>query len=243
MPSIASSRVQLTLLSLFRGQGEKALPIVGTSRVHDAGQGVHVVAASIPFHDRAMDSKAPRQGQGLLALFGIRDALDELQHWRMVARTSQAQFAYLQLQVDVGASASGVLTRQMLQSQGSNMRFLNFRRSAAEFQKDGLERFAHWVEQEGGSARRDMSHIRQMALRPDLFERWLYEDEDLRHIDVMVIPLADRADASRMRQVAYLRAGTPLQSVQQGSDQLQVHLPGWMAQRFGPGQDLLAPSF
>lgn len=242
MPSVVSSRVQLTLLCLFRGQGVKAQPIVGASRVCDEGRGVQLLAGSIPFHDRAMDGKAPRPGKGLLTLFGIRDALDELQHWRMVARTSQAQFAYLQLQVEVGASATGVLTRQMLKSQAGNMRFLNFRRSAAEFQKEALERFARWIEQEGGDTARDMGHIRQMALRPDLFERLLYEDEDLRHIDVMVIPLTDRADTSRVRQVAYLRAGTPLQSVLQGSDQLQMHLPGWMAQRYGPEQDLLAQS-
>jgi hypothetical protein len=35
----------------------------------------------------------------------------------MVARTSQAQFAYLQLQVEVGTNASVAPTRQMLREQ------------------------------------------------------------------------------------------------------------------------------
>ena len=41
-----------------------------------------------------------------------------------------------------------------------------------------------------------------------------------------------------MRQVAYVRAGTPLLALLQGSDQMQVHLPGWMARRYLPGQAL-----
>ena len=118
------------------------------------------------------------------------------------------------------------------------MRFLNVRRSAAEFQKELLARFAQYVAQEGGSPERDMAHVRQMALRPDLFERLLYEDEDLRHIDVLIIPLADWPDPTRVRQVAYVRAGTPLLALLQGSDQMQVHLPGWMARRYLPGQAL-----
>lgn len=238
MSHTVSSRVQLTLLSLFRLHGKHLQPVVGAERVFDEGHGLQVVANSIPFRNRAMDARAPRSGMGLLALFGIRDALDELQHWRMVARTSQAQFAYLQLQVEVGTNATVAPTRQMLREQGAGMRFLNVRRSAAEFQKDLLARFAQYVAQEGGSPERDMAHVRQMALRPDLFERLLYEDEDLRHIDVLIIPLADWPDPTRVRQVAYVRAGTPLLALLQGSDQMQVHLPGWMARRYLPGQAL-----
>jgi len=231
MTQSASSRVQLTLLSLIRMHGQKVQPLVGVHSVCQREQGVELIAASIPFHDRAMDARAPQPGKGLLALFGIRDALDELQHWRGVARTSQAGFAYLHLQVDVGAPAAAAVTRQMLRSQGAQLRFLNVRRSAAELQKEMLACFAQWVTAEGGNAARDMAHVRQMALRPDLFERLLYEDEDLRHIDVLVLPLADWPDPGRMRQVAYIRAGTPLHALVQGSDQMQVSLPAWMSRR------------
>lgn len=231
MPYTVSSRVQLTLLSLFRQHGKQAQPVVGAERVYDEGRGLQVVASSIPFHNRALDSKAPRSGMGLLALFGIRDALDELQHWRKVARSSQAQFAYLQLQIEVGMNSTVAPTRQILREQGAGMRFLNVRRSSAELQRELLARFAEYVAQEGGKPERDMHHVRHMAQRPDLFERLLHEDEDLRHIDVLVMPLADWPDPARMRQVAYLRAGTPLLTVLQGSDQMQVHLPDWMAQR------------
>ena len=233
--NLRGSKVQLTLAGLFRSHGVgdavQLSPLVGIKALGMKAGQPHVTLGSVPFHDRSMDSKAPSQQYGLLALFGIRDALDELQHWRTVARNSQAQFASLQVQVDVGVPTAGVLTRQHLQDQGANLRFLNVKRCAAELQKAWLQQFAQWVAAEGGDVARSMAHVRQMAQRPDLFERLLYTDPDLQHIDVMVLPLADRNEVDRVRQVAYLRAGTPLMAVTQGSDQMHVSLPQWMEQR------------
>ena len=229
------SKVQLTLFGLFRmhaqAPGVHLSPLVGVQALQWTHGKAQVTVGSVPFHDRAMDALAPAQERGMLALFGIRDALEELQHWRTVARSSQAEFAYLQLQVDVGVASSGVLTRQQLRWHGADMRFLNVKRCAAEMQKDWLKQFAQWVQEEGGDPAQTMAHVRQMALRPDLFERLLHVDPDLQHIDVMVLPLADRNDVARVRQVAYLRAGTPLISMAQGSDQMEVTLPAWMQQR------------
>lgn len=238
MPSTASStastKVQLTVMSLFHGRGEGAardwVPLVGTRHIAVAGGQVLVEAASIPFHTRSMDARSPAQG-GLLTLFGIRDALAELQHWRTVARNSKAEFAYLQLQVEVGEAARTAVTRRVLREMGPALRFLHVRRSAAEFQKELLQQFAQWVQAEGGDAARDMGHVRQMAQRPDLFARVLREDPDLQHIDVMVLPLADRADAAQVRQVAFLRAGAAWTELTQGNDQFRMHLPAWMASR------------
>lgn len=235
VPNLHGAKVQLTLLGLFRmhavAESVQLSPLVGVSELGWVDGVPQVTLDSVPFHNRAMDSLAPAHSQGLLALFGIRDALEELQHWRAVARNSQAQFASLQVQVEVGVSSSGVLTRQQLRAQGAALRFLNVKRCAADMQKEWLQCFAQWVQAEGGDAARDMGQVRQMALRPDLFERLLYTDPDLEHIDVMVMPLADRNEVARIRQVAYLRAGTPLVAVAQGSDQMRVQLPAWMAQR------------
>lgn len=232
------SKVQLTLFGLFRMHGAAAevrlSPLVGIEALQWMGHQAQVTLGSVPFHDRDMDALAPARQQGLLALFGIRDALEELQHWRTVARSSQAEFAYVQLQVEVGLSRSGVLTREQLRAYGAGTRFLNVRRCAADLQKEWLQRFGQWVLAEGGDPAQDMAHVRQMALRPDLFERLLHTDADLQHIDVMVFPLADRNDVARVRQVAYLRAGTPLLHVTQGSDQMQVGLPAWMLRRAAP---------
>ena len=230
--SKATSKVQLTFLSIFRATGPGTQlqwsPIVGATHIRMAADGqLAIEAASIPFHNRAMDMRAPRQ-HGLLALFGIRDALDELQHWRSVARNSNAEFAYLQLHVDVGEPCKIAVTRQALREKGASLRFVNVRRSAAGFQKELLQQFAQWVAEEGGDPARDMAHVRQMALRPDLFERALHEDPDLQHVDVLVIPLADRGNPEHIRQVAYVRAGARVVSCTQGCDRFSVQLPSWM---------------
>ena len=229
--SAVSSKVQLTMVSLFHAHrgatGVQPQPLVGAKSVQWRDEQFHVEAASVPFHSRHMDVYAPRQGC-LLALFGIRDALMELQHWRAVARSSKALFGYLQLQVDVGVPASTAVNRRLLQTQGQALRFINVKRSAADFQKELLKQFATWVHQEGGDAARDMAHVRQMALRPDLFARLLCEDPDLQHIDVMVLPLADKADPGHVRQVALLRAGAQWTELPQGNEQVQMHLPEWM---------------
>lgn len=231
-PTGSPAKVQLTLMCLYRESGTTDMPLVHPfvgSQSAWIGQGqVHVVADSVPFHDRTMDVLAPHSGKGVLALFGIRDALEELQHWRMVARNAHAQFAYLQLQIEVGDSYSNVMTRQQLQAAGERLRFVNVRRCSAELQKQWLAQFAQWVQEEGGDVAKDMAQVRQMALRPDLFERLLWSDPDLQHVDVMVLPLIDRADGTRIRQVAYLRAGARIVEQTQGSDQVQVHLPEWM---------------
>lgn len=223
----ASSKVQLTLMSLFHAHGASAKPLVGAGSVQMQGQQFQVEAASVPFHNRAMDAFAPSHGC-MLALFGIRDALTELQHWRTVARSSKAYFGYLQLQVDVGEVAPAAVTRRLLQEQGAGLRFVNVRRSAAEFQKELLQQFAQWLREEGGNPDQDMAHVRQMARRPDFFARVLLEDPDLRHVDVMVLPLADKPDAAQVRQVALLRAGARWTLLPQGSDQVQMQLPAWM---------------
>lgn len=223
----ATSKVQLTLMSLFHVHAAQAKPLVGAASVEVHGAQFQVEVASVPFHNRAMDRLAP-QGGCIFALFGIRDALTELQHWRTVARSSKAHFGYLQLQVDVGEVASAAVTRRLLQDQGAALRFVNVRRSAAEFQKELLLQFAQWLQEEGGNAAQDMAHVRQMASRPDFFARALLEDPDLRHVDVMVLPLADKADAAQVRQVALLRAGAQWVQLPQGSDQVQMRLPTWM---------------
>lgn len=229
----SAAKVQLTLMGLFRRPAPHTAgrpePLVGVATIgaNPAG-GIALQAGSIPFHLRAMDARGPRPGYGLLALFGIRDTLDELQHWRTVARNSQAHFAYVQLQAEVGAVGTAAVQRSQLRAQGAALRFVNVRRSAMAFQKELLAQFAAYVAAEGGDPARDMAHVRQMALRPDLYEKVLYDDPDLQHVQVLVFALADRQDPARLRQVAYVRAGLPLQVRAGEGDGVQLQLPDWM---------------
>lgn len=231
MSKAHGSRVQLTFFSLFHRRGEEdgqLQPLVGAKKVwRGVDDELHVDVTSVPFHTRAMDRYAPRSG-GLLGLFGIRDALEELQHWRAVARHSQAEFASLQLQVNVGVVHTGVITRDVLRAQRESVRFLNIRRNATGLQKELLQQFAAWVGEEGGNPAATMTTVAQMALRPDLYARVMEQDADFRHVDVLVFPLADRADPRNTRQIAYLRAGAPIQDARQGDGQVHMHLPFWM---------------
>ena len=231
-----AAKVQLTLMCLYRlhaeGAAQTVSAFVGSEAVSQQNSSIQITAGSVPFHDKAMDVLAPRQDRALLTLFGIRDALQELQHWRAVARTAQAQFTYLQLQVDVGAMPLGALTRSSLQQAGASLRFVNVKRCAVQLQKEWLQQFAQWVEQEGHDGGQ-MRILPQMAKRPDLFERLMWEDPDLAHVDVLVIPLADRIGSESTRQVALLRAGARITAITQGSDQAEVQLPQWMGSRLG----------
>lgn len=236
------SRVQLTFFSLFHVRGEEFAPLVGAEKIwRDAGGAVHVSVASVPFHSRAMDRYAPRAG-GLLALFGIRDALEELQHWRTIARQSKAEFSSLQLQVEVGNVHAGVVTREVLNAQGEQLRFLNIRRSASGLQKELLQQFASWVAEEGGDPATTMATVAQMATRPDLYARVMEQDPDFQHVDVLVFALADRADPRYTRQVAYLRAGAPLAEQRQGDPAVLMHLPVWMGGQVPGGPHPMLPS-
>ena len=228
----SGSRVQLTFFSIFHYRSEAARqlsPLVGVERVEAGAQGVPLVeVAHVPFHSRAMDRHAPHAG-GLLGLFGIRDALEELQHWRAVARHSHADFASLQLQVHVGHVHAGVVTREVLRQDGENLRFLNIRRNAASLQKELLQQFAAWVREEGGDPGVSMASVAQMATRPDLYARVMEQDADFRHVDVLVFALADRADLRHTRQIAYLRAGARILEWRQDNGAVCLQLPAWMA--------------
>jgi hypothetical protein len=237
-PFRGPSKVKLTLFSLYRrvrsansGVPDALTTMVGADDVVPGEDGRPVVhAASVPFVDRGFDGLAPKAGTGLLALFGIRDTLEQLQHWRTVAQNSKAEFAYAEMWVDVGEVDTRLTTIESLRSPARKSRMVNLRRSTADFQRDLLARFQSFVRAEGGDAAQTMAEVRQMARRPDLFGRLMQEDADFASVDVLVIPLADAmGPISRIRQVAYVRAGVRVVEFQQGSDQCDVQLPVWMA--------------
>lgn len=236
MKDATPSKVKLTLFSLYRARSSEGRlraveRMVGAYdvRLGDDAR-AEVLAASVPFNDRRFDPMAPKPGFGMLALFGIRDAIDELQRWRAIGRNSNAEFAYAELWIDVGEIETKLANRASLQAPGHRSRFLNLRRTTVDFQKEVLATFRRYVREEGGDPDATMVRVQDIATRPDLFDRLLYEDPDLRGIDVFVLPLADMIDSpGRMRQVAYLRPGARIVEFAQGSDQVSMYLPTWMS--------------
>ncbi|HEX3141566.1 MAG TPA: hypothetical protein VHQ87_16035 [Rhizobacter sp.] len=236
MKETTPSKVKLTLFGLYRarvaeGQLRAVQRMVGAYdvRLGDDGR-AEVLTGSVPFNDRRFDPMAPKAGFGILALFGIRDTIEELQRWRAIGRNSNAEFAYAELWVDVAEIEVKLANRESLKAPGRRSRFLNLRRTTVDFQKDVLATFQRYVREEGGDPDATMARVQDIASRPDLFDRLLYEDADLRDIDVFVLPLADMPDSpGRMRQVAYLRPGAKIVEFAQGSDQVSMFLPTWMS--------------
>ena len=231
------SKVRLTIFSLYKaraaaGRLDAVERMVGAYDVRVGADGrAEVLAASVPFNARRFDPLAPKQGFGMLALFGIRDTIDELQRWRTIARTAHAEFAYAEFWVDVGEIDVRLTSRESLARPGRRSRFLNLRRTTAEFQKEILAIFQRYVREEGGDPDATMARVPHIASRPDLFDRLLYEDPDLKTVDVFVLPLADMPDSpGRIRQVAYVRPGSTIAEFMQGSDQSTVYLPQWMSE-------------
>lgn len=233
-----SATVKLTSFCLYRVNGKPGAPnveanievIAGASsaRYGDNGK-IQLLATSVPFHSESFNSRAPKRGDGILALYGHRDALEELHYWRERARSLKAEFAYVDFEVWVSEISPQLVTRSLLKESGELYRFLNIRRTQAGLQSEILENFQNYIQDEGGRPSSDMARVSQIALRPDLFGRLLSEDDEMKHVTVFVTPIADDDTANgKMRQVAYVRPNVTILNAVQGADNYEILMPSWM---------------
>jgi len=231
-----SATVKLTSFCLYRLHGKigssasKVEVVAGAAdaRISDDGK-VQLLLASSPFHSESFSARTPQNGDGLLALYGHRDALEELQYWREQARILKAEFAYMDYEVWVSEISAQLVSRETLKATGDLYRFLNLRRMQSDFQKEVLAKFQGYVKKEGGDVEKEMGRVSQIALRPDLFGKLLSDDEDFQHIRVMVAPIADDPDIpGRMRQVAYVRPEVAILNTVQGGSSYEIVFPSWM---------------
>jgi hypothetical protein len=206
-------------------------PVFGFAAARfDAEGKIELLAGSAPYHAASFKNKEPRAGAGLLMLYGNRDALEESQYWRTEARRLDSIFAAVEYEIEVGNIEVGLTDRALLQATNGQNRFLNVRRAKKSLQNEILEKFAEYVDGEGGDSDKTMSTVAHIATRPDLCDRLLEEDKELSKLDVFVIPVADDlASKLKIRQVAILRPGaTVVSEVQSGTD-TQIVLPSWMS--------------
>lgn len=228
------STARLTSFALYKPTQTKpgAAPqiLTGASRASISASGrLELEAASVPTHSVALAKHLPTGG--LLMLYGLRDAMLELQRMRSEARRVQAEFAYVDLEVDLGTIESGLVDRQALQRR-PDLQFLAFRRMKADLQLEILQRFHQYAQADGSSFNDKLSRTEQIASRPDLWDRLCDDDDDFRHLKVIIIPLGD-SDGSPdgVRYVAYARPGLHVVTAVQGSDHVALNLPAWMAPR------------
>jgi hypothetical protein len=228
------AEVTLTSFVVYRQHGRAGEPgssievLAGASdaRFDDKGR-IQLLASSVPFRSEAFASRMPHVGAGLLALYGHRDALEELQFWRNFARSQKAEFAYVNYNVVVDNILPMLVDRDRLRA-STDVRFLNVRRMMTSLQDSIFKRFQGYVASEGG-AKATMTVVAEMANRPDLWDRLFDDDKDFKHLQVLVIPVADDPEVvGKMRQVAYVRPGATVTSVVQGNEQVDVLLPAWL---------------
>lgn len=231
------SSVRVTAFSVFKrrktpdtvGSPVDILYGASSGRLDDNGK-LELLADSVPFHAGSFKNKAPKPGFGLLMLYGIRDSLEEMQYWRIKAREMGAEFASAEFEFEVGTIEPKLTDRQLLKATAGKNRFLNLRRMKSELQIQVLESFSAYAKSDGEESDENLSRVSQIANRPDLFDRLLVDDQDFAALDVLVIPVADDdALPGKMRQLAYVKPGAKLLSIQQNSDESQILLPSWMA--------------
>lgn len=229
----APAKVSVTSFVLYRVTGPSTDPEPAVTVLHGGVAArytpegkLQLLAGSVPFHSEAFNRFAPKPGHAMLALYGHRDGLEELQFWRAKARQLGCDFAYVNYDVEVGKILSGLVDRAMMR-ENQDVRFLNLRRAKSTLQQQILERFAAYVSEEGPNT--TMTSVSHIASRPDLYDRLFQDDKDFRHLSVFVTPVADDLDApGKMRQVAYIRSNATVLNMDQGDDQIDVLLPSWL---------------
>lgn len=230
------STVKLTTFAAYKLKGPRGAvastieTVFGATAARFGADGkVELLADSVPFHADSFKSRAPKQGAGLLMLYGNRDALEESFYWRTKARELGAEFASAEFEIDVGDLEMGLTDRQMLIDTEGKNRFLNLRRMKKDLQLDVLAKFAEYIAAEGGDVEKRMSIVAHIATRPDIFDLLLQEDIELSRLDVLVIPVADDpANPAKIRQVAYVKSGAKVVSVSQSGTGATILLPSWM---------------
>lgn len=238
------STVKLTSFAIYKTHGHgknKTVEIIHgakNSRINDQGV-VELVAGSAPFRSNSFAGREPAPGFGLLALYGTRDTIDELHHWRTHAREIGAQFASAEIEYVINTIEVGLVSRELLakswKSNGSKIGFLNLRRATSEFQSDVLDDFQEWnktAKNADSKSAMNKSRMAEIASYPNLFNKLLHGgDAELSRLSVLVIPVADDpAVPGRMRQMAYIKPRTVVKSIVQSSTAASILLPEWMGE-------------
>lgn len=215
------SIVKLTALSIFSVDDKTMLPSIrsGASLISVREDGRRLITmGNIP-----MDWRMDPPGGGLLLLYGFRDTLDELKKRRMEARQAGCDFHIAELSVEVGDIAAPLVSERTIQ----DLKFVNVKRMTASLQSIILSEFSKYAEQRGEEEK--LAKIQQIARRPDLFEPLLDESPLFKHLDLIIIPVADDPmKPNFIRQVGYLRNGARITEIEQNTERNEFVLPDGM---------------
>lgn len=223
-PADKPSVIKLTSFSIVQRstmeKGKDVPPhiLCGATKPTKAKNAYELEIASVPL---MYEQEAPPTSVGILALYGFKDAIEEIQKRRQEAREANAEFKFAEIECEVGEIELGLVDRAKLRG----LRFANVKRMNAQLQSEILDKFAEYVEDEGGDVPGYMSRVQQIAMRPDLFGRLLEEDKDFKRIEVLVIPVyGSKTYPTKVRQLAIIRPKAKIVGFSQNSTKDEDHL-------------------
>lgn len=215
------SVVKLTALSIFDVDEKTMLPSIksGASLVTLREDGRRLITmGNVP-----LDWRMDPPGGGLLLLYGFRDTLDELKKRRAEARQAGSDFHIAELSVEVGDIAAPLVNERTIK----DLKFVNVKRMTAGLQSIILSEFSKYASQCGETE--DLAKIQQIARRPNLFEPLLDESPLFKHLDLIIIPVADDPRRpSFIRQVGYIRNSAKITHIEQNTERNEFVLPEGM---------------
>lgn len=215
------SKIKLTAFAAFtvNPNSKKASIAFGATGIQLGPDGRRIITmGSVPLHTRKMEVP----DDGLTLLYGMRDAIDELKLRRDAAVAAGKEFHYADVDVEVGSVEAGLVNEKNV----VGLKFANVRRMTVKLQTIILDAFGGYVEEAGGRLPGEMSTIKQIATRPDLFGKLLAEHPLFKTIDVLAFPVSDNAGQSApFRQLAYVRPGANILCIEQNTEINEFVLP------------------
>lgn len=149
---------------------------------------------------------------GLLALYGFRDALEEIEFQRKRACVNKQHLQLAELVVDVGRiHDEGLVSIEQLRDE--NMRFVSVRRMAAGLQEHVVRRIAEFAGEGAVCFSSALARWTYLAKRTQFIPD-LMADTEFANVDVIVFPAITQAN-QRIRFVAWIRPGTAIKEVRQ----------------------------
>lgn len=154
---------------------------------------------------------------GLLMLYGYRGLQEEISTRRHDAEAQNMSFHWIKVDAEINNYFNGVVNEDILPT----VDFVNIKRLTM----DVLDIIVDYFIKYGEPVNKNLSRVKQIACRPDLFERLCLEPE-FKHISIFIIPLLD---GPYVKQLAYVRPSTRIVKVKQDIARgISLSLPKWL---------------
>lgn len=125
---------------------------------------------------------------GIVALYGFRDAIDEISAIRAKEEGPGVVFCSVNIEVDVGEIKPGPVSHDDI----GKTRILNVRRLTAKMRDEIETYWNRYLEEEGSEylQKEDLRDMSFMGVRPDLISR-LHSEPEFNSFDIIVFPSKD----------------------------------------------------